>query len=60
MVLMALPYIIVQLLKLDLTYKDSDAVTNLGTNRWHKFRINLQDTFKLEKLMDIYVKVLLL
>ena len=43
--------------KLDLTTQGSpSAVTNLGTNRWHKFRINLQDTFKLEKLMDVYVK----
>jgi hypothetical protein len=43
--------------KLDLTTQGSpSAVTNLGTNRWHKFRINLQDTFRLEKLMDVYVK----
>ena len=43
--------------KLDLTTQGSpSAVTNLGTNRWHKFRVNLQQTFKVEKLTDIYVK----
>ena len=31
-------------------------VTNIGTNRWSKFRINLQETFKIEKLCDIYVR----
>jgi len=43
--------------KLDLTVEGTPfAVTNLGTNRWHKLRINLQQTFKIEKLTDIYVK----
>ena len=43
--------------KLDLTTQGTPtAVTNLGTNRWHKFRINLQQTFKIEKLTDIYVR----
>ena len=43
--------------KLDLTTIGTPkAVTNLGTNRWYKFRINLQETFKIEKLTDIYVK----
>ena len=43
--------------KLDLTSQGTPtAVTNLGTNRWHKMRVNLQQTFKVEKLTDIYVK----
>jgi hypothetical protein len=43
--------------KLDLTTEGTPtAVKNLGTNRWHKFRINLQQTFKIDKLTDIYVK----
>jgi len=32
------------------------AVTNLGTNRWYKLRVNLQETFKIDKLTDIYIK----
>jgi hypothetical protein len=31
-------------------------VTNLGTTKWSKFRVNLQETFKIEKLCDIYVR----
>lgn len=43
--------------KLDLTAQGTPtAVTNLGTNRWYKYRVNLQQTFKVEKLTDIYVK----
>ena len=43
--------------KLDLTTQGSPtAVTNLGTNRWYKMRVNIQQTFKVEKLTDIYVK----
>ena len=43
--------------KLDLTAQGAPtAVTNLGTNRWYKLRVNLQQTFKVEKLTDIYVK----
>ena len=43
--------------KLDLTTQGSPtAVTNLGTNRWYKLRVNLQQIFKVEKLTDIYVK----
>jgi hypothetical protein len=42
---------------LDLTTEGSPiAVTNLGTNKWYKLRINLQETFKIDKLTDIYVK----
>ena len=44
---------------LDLTSQGSPkAVTNLGisTNRWYKLRVNLQETFKIDKLTDIYVK----
>ena len=32
------------------------AVTNLGKNTWHKFRVNLQETFKIDRLSDIYLK----
>ena len=43
--------------KLDLTAIGSPAaVTNLSTNRWYKFRVNLQETFKIDKLSDIYIK----
>lgn len=43
--------------KLDLTSQGTPtSVTNLGTNRWHKFRVNLQQTFKIDKLTDVYVK----
>jgi hypothetical protein len=31
-------------------------VTNTGSSRWSKFRVNLQETFKIEKLCDIYVR----
>jgi hypothetical protein len=42
---------------LDLTAQGSPkAVTNLGTNNWYKLRVNLQETFKIDKLTDIYVK----
>lgn len=44
---------------LDLTAEGTPkAVTNLGasTNFWHKIRINLQETFKIDKLADIFVK----
>lgn len=42
---------------LDLTSEGSPlAVTNLGTKNWYKFRINLQETFKIDKLTDIYIK----
>ena len=42
---------------LDLTSEGTPkAVTNLGSNRWHKIRVNLQETFKVDKLCDIYVK----
>ena len=43
--------------KLDLTSQGTPAaVTNLGSNPWYKLRINLQETFKIDKLCDIYVK----
>jgi len=42
---------------LDLTAQGTPAaVTNLGSNKWHKLRVNLQETFKIDKLCDIYVK----
>ena len=31
-------------------------VTNKGNTRWSSFRINLQETFKIEKLCDVYVR----
>lgn len=43
--------------KLDLTGTGSPiSVTNLATNKWSKFRVNLQQKFKIEKLCDIYVR----
>ena len=45
--------------KLNLTAEGTPKpVTNLGnsTNFWYKLRINLQQTFKIDKLTDIFVK----
>jgi len=34
-----------------------DTVTNLdGTNKWHKYKVDLEETIKLDKLTDIYLK----
>ena len=42
---------------LDLTAQGTPAaVTNLGSNKWYRLRVNLQETFKIDKLCDIYVK----
>ena len=32
------------------------SVTNLGTKEWYKFRVDLQDTIKIDKLCDIYLR----
>lgn len=32
------------------------AVVNLGTNRWSKIRVNIQETFKIDKLSDVFLK----
>jgi hypothetical protein len=43
--------------KLDLTGTGSPlSVTNLATNEWSKFRVNLQQKFKIEKLCDVYIR----
>ena len=31
-------------------------VSNLGTNKWYKFKIDLQDTLKIDKLCDVYLR----
>ena len=31
-------------------------ITNLGTNNWHKFKVDLQDTINISNLSDIYLK----
>jgi hypothetical protein len=33
-----------------------NSVTNLGTNNWYRFKIDLQDTVKIDKLCDIYLR----
>lgn len=44
--------------KLDLTTDPYNTITNLGTstNFWHKFRAKLDDTIKVEKLTDVYLR----
>ena len=32
------------------------SVANLGTNKWYKFKVDLQDTVKIDKLCDIYLR----
>ena len=34
----------------------SSTVSNLGTNKWYKFKIDLQDTLKIDKLCDVYLR----
>ena len=34
----------------------STTVTNLGTNNWYRFKIDLQDTVKIDKLCDVYLR----
>ena len=31
-------------------------VSNLGTNKWYKFKVDLQDTVKIDKLCDVYLR----
>ena len=33
-----------------------DSVTNNGTNPWFKFRVDLQDTVKIDKMCDVYLR----
>lgn len=44
--------------KLDLRTDPYNTITNLGTdtNFWHKFRAKLDDTVKIEKLTDVYLR----
>lgn len=44
--------------KLDLTTDPYNTITNLGTatNFWHKFRAKLDDTIKIDKLTDVYLR----
>ena len=32
------------------------SVANLGTNKWYKFKVDLQDTVKIDKLCDVYLR----
>lgn len=32
------------------------SVTNLGTNNWYRFKVDLQDTVKIDKLCDVYLR----
>ena len=34
----------------------NSSVTNLGTKEWYKFKVDLQDTVKIDKLCDIYLR----
>ena len=34
----------------------NSTVSNLGTNKWYKFKIDLQDTLKIDKLCDVYLR----
>jgi len=34
----------------------SNSVTNLGTNNWYRFKVDLQDTVKIDKLCDVYLR----
>jgi hypothetical protein len=34
----------------------STSVTNNGTNYWYKFRVDLQDNVKIDKLCDVYLR----
>ena len=40
--------------KLDLTNQVIPYRNKFSTDRWYKMRVNLQQTFKVEKLSDIY------
>lgn len=44
--------------KLDLTADPYNTITNLGTsgNYWHKYRAKFEDTIKIEKLTDVYLR----
>ena len=44
--------------KLDLSVDPYNTITNLGTatNFWHKFRAKFEDTIKIEKLTDVYLR----
>ena len=44
--------------KLDLRTDPYNTITNLGTstNFWHRFRAKLDDTIKVEKLTDVYLR----
>lgn len=33
-----------------------NSVSNLGTNKWFKFKVDLQDTLKIDKLCDVYLR----
>jgi len=33
-----------------------DTVTNNGTNNWYQFRVDLQDSIKIDKLCDVYLR----
>ena len=33
-----------------------DTVTNSGTNKWQLFRVDLQDTVKIDKMCDVYLR----
>ena len=34
----------------------NNVVTLTGTNLWQKFRVNLEDTFQIDKITDVYLK----
>jgi len=44
--------------KLDLAADPYNTITNVGTstNYWHKFRAKFEDTIKIEKLTDVYLR----